>query len=84
MASKRERKRVVNEGVRRLLATPEWNPYLHREARAADRVREAAGTADRDRAYAAAKDCADCAAEQARTGDPTALCPAHLAEALGL
>lgn len=83
--SNREKKRTVNEGVRRLLSTPGWNPYARREARAADEAREGGGGAgDRDRAYADAEACPDCREERRRTGDATALCERHLAEAMGV
>lgn len=34
--------------------------------------------------YAAAGACAECQAAQHHSGDPSALCPAHLARAMGL
>ena len=34
--------------------------------------------------YAASDACAECQAAQRKSGDPSALCPSHLARAMGL
>lgn len=34
--------------------------------------------------YAAADTCAECRTAKSQSGDPSALCPSHLAQALGL
>jgi len=84
--SRRARKHAVNEGVRRLLDTPGWNPYL-RAAPGLDpaaRAREALRQVLVERAEDAAKACPDCAAARHGSGDPSDLCPKHLAEAMGL
>jgi hypothetical protein len=82
--SNRARKRTVNEGVRHLRARPGWDPDAWRRARTADAARERLpDDPTRERAFAASETCPDCARQRAATGDPTALCPAHLAEALG-
>jgi len=84
--SRRSRKHAVNEGVRRLLDTPGWNPYR----RAASHPDPAAGAREAlrqvrvEQAEDAAKACPDCAAARRASGDPSDLCPKHLAEAMGL
>ena len=83
--SHRARKRAVAEGVRRLLATPGWNPHARPPADAPDAAARTALQAARiDAAEADAATCPDCAAARAASGDPTDLCPRHLARALGL
>jgi hypothetical protein len=84
--SHRARKRAVNEGVRRLLDTPGWNPYLRgagTDAPAA-RARDALRQVRVERAEDAAKSCPDCEAARHGSGDSTDLCARHLAEAMGL
>lgn len=83
--SRRARKRIVQEGVRRLLATPGWNPHARPPSDAPDAAARAALQAARiDAAQSDAAACDACAAARAASGDPTDLCPRHLALALGL
>ena len=84
-ASRRARKRAVNEGVRRLLDTPGWNPHQHATSAPdpAARAREALRQMRVHQAEDAAKACPDCEAVRRASGDPTDLCPKHLAEAIG-
>lgn len=84
--SNRARKRLVNEGVRRLLDTPGWNPHdrAPSDPDPAAPAREALRQGRVTRAEAAAATCPDCEAARKASGDPTDLCPRHLAEAMGL
>lgn len=75
----------MNEGVRRLLDTPGWNPYLRGPAGSpTDRAVEALRQARVASAAAQASTCPDCDAARKASGDPTDLCPRHLAAAMGL
>lgn len=82
LPSKRARKRLVNDGVRHLLATPGWNPHDFVAGREAERER-AVSTPSPDRALDAAEACDACAEARKSSGDPSALCEHHLARALG-
>lgn len=80
--SKRARKRLVNDGVRRLLATPGWNPHDFVAGRESERA-PGAPTDSGGRALDAAEACEACAEVRRTSHDPDALCERHLAEALG-
>jgi len=87
MTSNREKKRIVQAGVRRVMATTGWNPrtFHHDEdtgttGRAAGEIRQART----DSVYCATDECADCVLARNESGDPTALCARHLKEALGM
>ena len=73
----------VKAAARALRSRPGWDPS--RQRRDTDEARlEDALTADRGgRVYAAAGDCASCAAVRAELGDETALCEEHLLAAMG-
>ncbi len=83
--SNREKKRLVSAELRRLQQKPGWDPT----ARAARpdpeaQLRALGDTSRRNKTYADSTDCAACAQERQAAADPTALCPDHLAAALGL
>ncbi len=80
--SKRARKRLVNDGVRRLLDTPGWNPHDFVAGREAERG-PVAPAPSAERALAGAEACEACAEARRTSADPSALCERHLAEALG-
>ncbi|MBM4394987.1 MAG: hypothetical protein FJ087_04780 [Deltaproteobacteria bacterium] len=82
--SRRQRKRVTAAGVRRLAGLAEWDPAATPRVSAGERAREVFQSERSGRAYEVAEKCAACAAARRATGDPTALCEAHLAEAMGL
>jgi hypothetical protein len=89
MASNREKKRIVHEGVNRLLNTPEWNPYTFRQKSPdTDKPESAALNAIRENnaatVYDSSADCPACMKVRAETGDLTALCHLHISEAMGL
>jgi hypothetical protein len=73
---------LVNDGVRRLLATPGWNPHDFVAGREAERGAAVPG-ASADGALVGADACQACAEARRASSDPTALCEHHLAEALG-
>ncbi len=84
LPSKRSKKRIVNEGVRRLLDTPDWNPQNFLAGREAERGRgEIAGSAKQERVFGEAEACAACDEARKDSGDTSALCERHLAEAMG-
>jgi len=87
MTSNREKKRIVQAGVRRVMATTGWNPASFETTddqsavgRARDRIRNETAAA----LYAGTDECVDCARARAKSGDETALCERHMKEALGL
>ncbi len=83
--SERSRKRTVAAGLRRLQQKPGWNPAAGSDRPdAATQLRDLGDATRRERTYDGAADCADCGKERAATGDETALCEAHLADAMGL
>ncbi|HOU54591.1 MAG TPA: hypothetical protein PLQ97_11740 [Myxococcota bacterium] len=82
--SRRARKRLVQQGVRRLRALPGWDPA--RRVPDPDPLagpRGALEDARQAEVALQAASCPDCAARRQEEGDPTALCDRHLAAALG-
>jgi len=79
--SNRAKKRLVADGVRRLLDTPGWNPHDFVAGKAAERGAPALGATAAT--YSAADGCPACEAVRRSSGDLDALCEEHLAVALG-
>ncbi len=80
MTSRREKDRTIAEGLRRLKAKPGWDPSVRNREQPLRDLLQTERTGD---TYVAAEACADCQKARA-TGDATALCPIHLAAAMGL
>ncbi len=68
----------------RLPLPPGWQPGARTEKFAGERTEKLLSDLRVEDATAAAVDCADCAALQKNSNDPTALCRPHLSRALGL
>ena len=82
--SRRARKRLVREGVRRLRSLPGWDPA--RRSPDPDPLagpRGALEEARQEEVEREAESCPECAARRRQHGDPTALCDRHPAAALG-
>lgn len=87
MTSNREKKRIVQAGVRRVIATTGWDPASFRPrddqsatGRAATEIRQALTAA----VYGDTGTCPDCARARSELNDQTALCERHMKEALGM
>jgi hypothetical protein len=80
LPSNRAKKRLVADGVRRLLDTPGWNPHDFVAGKAAERGVTDSGA---NRALDDAAHCEACEATRRASGDPEALCERHLAAMLG-
>lgn len=78
--SNRQRRKDAREGARRLRNDPAWQA-LQRDPQ--ERLRELDQRERDARVYADATGCEQCDALRAESGDETALCPDHLAEAMG-
>lgn len=81
--SNREKKRRIAIGVRELLARPGWNPHEHVSG-LVDVARQAIETNRAENAFNNSEKCPECAILRRESGDPTAMCERHLAEAMGL
>lgn len=87
MTSNREKKRIVQAGVRRVIATTGWDPRAFRvdeESDVTGRANAAIRQASTDAVYGLTEECGDCILARGESGDPTALCARHLKEVLGL
>jgi len=79
--SERQKKRIVSEGLRDLKAKPGWDPATFRSSSSTARLKE---DLERQRALDCLQQsdrCAECLALRA-SGDPGALCEAHLRAAM--
>ncbi len=84
MPSKRSKKRIVKEGVRRLLEQPDWNPQNFLAGRDVEQGQaELGAAAKQERIFNEASTCSACKDAQDASGDASALCEHHLAEAMG-
>lgn len=83
--SNRHKKRVVQEGVRALKNKPGWDveSFVPASARAQERLMELDQQSRDEKVYDQARRCEGCEALRERSGDTTALCETHLAEAMG-
>ncbi|MEM1022165.1 MAG: hypothetical protein AAGD10_10980 [Myxococcota bacterium] len=82
--SRRSRDRAIREGLRKLKAKPGWDPSSTTSASPEDQLRTLAQSERTDASYQKADACQACQAERRSTGDDTALCAQHFAEAMGL
>ena len=82
--SKREKKRIVSEGLRKLQNDPSWRPRPKTHEERLDELRRNDDVARIERVENDGDECVACAEARAELGDDTALCQGHLAEAMGL
>ena len=84
LPSNRDKKRTVAAGLRLLKNKPGWDPAATRRPDPEERLKALGDTTRRARTYQGTQTCAACAEERTQTADETALCEAHLMEAMGL
>lgn len=82
--SQRERDRMIREGVRKLRRKPGWDPSATPKPNPGQQLRELEQSERTEDSYRKAAECEACQLEQEKTGDETALCAEHFAEAMGL
>ena len=81
--SNRQKKKRIREGVQRLRSTPGWDPSRFVRASPEEQLRALDQESQNARTYEATDACEACLQARAASGDETALCEAHLTEALG-
>lgn len=82
--SNRARDKAIREGVKALRRKAGWDPRALQKASPADQLRELEQSESTRGSYRKAAACEACQAARQKTGDDTALCPEHFAEAMGL
>lgn len=80
----RSRDRMIREGVRKLRSKPGWDPSSVVKKSPAQQLRELEQSERTEASYEKASVCQACQDAQEKTGDGTALCSEHFAEAMGL
>jgi|GEM_PF-811601 len=81
--SKRQKKKIVEAGLRELKNKPGWDIEAFRSASPEDALRELEQTFRGNRAFSQSAECEDCLKIRTQSGDDTALCETHLAAAMG-
>lgn len=81
--SKRQKRRIVNEGVASLKRKTGWDPANHHKSSPEERLRELDQDSQNKAVYDSSKACEACREARESSGDVSALCDAHLSEALG-
>ena len=79
--SNRQKRKLVSDGVRKLKAQPGWDPSTHVRETAEEAMQRLDQESRSDQVYTV--ECAECARARADSADPSALCDAHLAAAMG-
>jgi hypothetical protein len=82
--SNRHKKKVVRQGLRELKNKPGWDVEAFRSGDPEQGLRDLDQKMRGHRVYGESQECAQCQAIRDDTGDETALCQLHLAEAMGL
>ena len=82
--SGREKRRIVQAGVRKLRSKPGWNPSAYDRSDPNQQLQRLADDTSQARAYIESNECEACRLERAQTADDTALCEKHLMAAAGL
>ena len=80
--SKREKKQIVSQGLRKLQSKPGWNPNSagSRDENELQRLGDVERAAQVE---SQAEQCEACATARRELGDETALCQEHLAKVMG-
>lgn len=81
--SKRQQKKLVEEGVRELRNKPGWDPASFVSPDIKEKLLVLDQQSAGERAYSQGESCAECLAVREKKNDDTALCERHLAEAMG-
>lgn len=79
--SNRQKRKLAREGARKLKNDVSWG--TGGVATPMEKLQQLDQEARGDRVYGASEECPDCVAVRQKSGDDTALCEAHLAEAMG-
>lgn len=83
MTSNRQKKKIVQEGMRKLKSDPSWDAKNFTPADPMEKLR-ALDQQDRgDEVYGESTRCTECQQLRESTSDETALCDTHLAQAMG-
>jgi len=80
--SKRQQKKLVEQGVRELRNKPGWDPASFVTTSIKEKLLVLDQQSAGKRAYNEGQACAACQAERENKNDETALCERHLAEAM--
>ena len=81
--SNRARDKAIREGVKALRRKAGWDPRALEKKDPHDQLRELEQAENTNASYRRAAACEACQATRLKTGDDTALCPDHFAEAMG-
>lgn len=81
--SRRQQKKLVEQGVRELRNKPGWDPAGFVPTSIKEKLLVLDQQSAGERAYAQGEVCGLCQAEREKKNDETALCDKHLAEAMG-
>ena len=81
--SNRHKKRVVQQGLRSLKNKPGWDPEQFAQRDRGEDLAHLEQKMRDHRVYQEADACADCTSLRSDTGDDTALCQTHMAQAMG-
>jgi hypothetical protein len=81
--SKRQKKKIVQEGLKGLKNKPGWDVEAFRSAPPEENLRDFDQQLRGNRVFSQSDDCEDCLQLRQKSGDATALCDDHLAAAMG-
>ena len=81
--SKRQQKKLARDGAHALRSKAGWDPASFRGRSAQEALRDLDRQRDTEAAFAASDGCEGCVLAQEESGDSSALCPTHLASAMG-
>ncbi len=84
MTSKNQKRRAAREAAHRLRKkNPDWDPTKFKAKDPIEKLRELESEQRSKETYEGSTGCEACAGERQKSGDETALCEKHLAEAMG-
>ncbi|AWV88578.1 hypothetical protein [Bradymonas sediminis] len=81
--SKRQKKKIVEAGLRELKNKPGWDIEAFRSRSPQEALRDFEQDFRGNRVFAKSEQCGDCLEVREQLGDDTALCDVHLAAAMG-
>lgn len=83
-ASNRKKKKVVQQGLRELRNKPGWDieAFLSGPSQA-EKMRDFEQQLQSNQVFSQSQECSHCQEARQKSGDETALCDSHLAEAMG-
>lgn len=84
MSSKNSKRKAAREAAHKLRkSNPDWDPTQFKAKDPIEKLRELESEQKSAETYAGSAECEACTAEREKSGDETALCDQHLAEAMG-